>query len=127
MVDAWPLVDRESELARALSAVRGGGAVVFGGIQGVGKSRLLRELTDRLDPAAYSVVRLYGTHALSRTSFGACLGLLPPPGHGLDPAGLMAAVLQRMTAEADGRAVFVAVDDVHVLDDLTVAMLFHAY
>src|SRR5690242_7897461 len=36
MVDAWPLVDRESELARALSAVAGGGAVVFGGIQGVG-------------------------------------------------------------------------------------------
>ncbi|MFC4946130.1 helix-turn-helix transcriptional regulator [Pseudonocardia sp. GCM10023141] len=122
---AWPLVARDTELAAVLAALgrraRPAGAVLAGPA-GSGRSRLAMAAISASghDPATCWVT---GTAAAARVPLGAFAPLLPQLAPATVPDG---ARLQRMavTLRARGTTVL-AVDDAHLLDDASAALLHH--
>ncbi|MEO1055973.1 MAG: hypothetical protein AAFY28_03580, partial [Actinomycetota bacterium] len=100
-LDAWPLVGRGELGARARELVDSGRGVVFAGPAGVGKTSLARELADTLDDAATGarpVIRIAATASLATPM----------------------AALGALDSTARTRLV---VDDLHLLDDDSAALL----
>lgn len=122
---------RDDELRVALAQCATGG-VLFRGAPGVGTSRLATEVLERLGHPAH--VRIRATAATSRVPLGAVAHLVddggaePGTGVGADPgdrgAAAMAAVLRSILASGgDDGAVTVRVDDAHLLDELSAALM----
>jgi DNA-binding CsgD family transcriptional regulator len=134
-MESWPLVGREPELDAIQSALFGDrpGGVVLVGAPGVGKTRLARVAVDRWAAAGGDREWLVATRAAATIPFGATFPLLLGEGsdprdqaQGTDaenPATLLARVTDRFTARARSRPVLVAVDDAHLLDDASAALL----
>ncbi|MCZ7527739.1 MAG: LuxR C-terminal-related transcriptional regulator [Acidimicrobiia bacterium] len=117
------LVGRARPLERALDACQPDrGGALLAGPPGVGKTRILEEVADTLQRAGMSVERFAATDALQPLTFGPFLGLL---GGRLetDPAQLLVRVRETLVGRAGGRQLCVAVDDVHLLDDMSIACL----
>ncbi|MFD4676559.1 LuxR C-terminal-related transcriptional regulator [Lentzea sp. NPDC058450] len=102
----WPFVGRDAELTAVRRAVRGAGLIVAGPA-GVGKTRLLDEVE--------CDVRLRATAAMSEIPLGVMAPFLPS----VDPSPL--AMLT--SARSALRSRVVVVDDVHLLDDASAALL----
>lgn len=119
---AWPLVGRRGELA-AVEAVLAGeyGGVVFGGRPGVGKTRLLREAIELARRRGRSVELVAATRAAASIPLGAMSHLLPADARGVDRVGL----LERIAARWRGRDLVLAVDDAHLLDDGSAALVHY--
>src|SRR6185436_9918577 len=120
---AWPLIGRADALDRvaaALTTAKKGGLVVTGRA-GEGKTRLLAAARDR---AAASGVAVYGAVATDAAAGGPLAPyapLLPRAADGAQPTaglGLVAAAL-------GGGERAVAVDDAHLLDPASVALIAH--
>ncbi len=100
---------------------RGRGAVV-GGAAGVGKTRLAREVATRLgeQPVAWASA----TPATSELALGGLAGLdLAFDGALPDRAGVLSLLTARLLERSP--RVAVAVDDAHLLDDLSAAFVHH--
>jgi hypothetical protein len=115
----WPFTGRSGELARVLSALDAEDSYagfVVAGDAGVGKSRLVREVlsaaSDRFETRW--VVATRSGRALPLGAFSAWIGET-----GADPTSLVRSVLDVVTASPRNRPVVVAVDDAHLLDDLS--------
>ncbi|MEU0883811.1 LuxR C-terminal-related transcriptional regulator [Lentzea sp. NPDC005914] len=102
----WPFVGRDAELAAVRRAVRTAGLIVAGPA-GVGKTRLLDEVTCE--------VRLRATAALAEIPLGVLAPFLPS----VEPSPL--AMLHAARDVLRGRVV--VVDDVHLLDDASAGLL----
>ncbi|GAA2418304.1 LuxR family transcriptional regulator [Actinomadura vinacea] len=98
--------------------------VVVAGDAGVGKTRLVKEALDRLEPAAFTVVRACGTVADAGIPFGAF-------GHVLPVEGVATAIVNplRWASEAlrslAAAPLLVTVDDAHLLDPTSAALVHH--
>lgn len=121
----WPFTGRVEELARitgGLARICDCPGFVVAGDAGVGKSRLAREalatLAGRCEPRW--VVATRSGRALPLGAFTEWIG-----GTGRDPAVLVRSVIKALTASPDGRPVVVAVDDAHLLDDLSAFVVHH--
>ncbi|MFC9555694.1 LuxR C-terminal-related transcriptional regulator [Rhodococcus sp. NPDC056960] len=121
MDNVWPLIGREEELRRIWAAVEGpgddSGVLVAGGV-GVGKSRL----------ASAAVAVLAKRHAVRWVTATASARTLPlgafaqwAPISQADPMMVIHTVIKALTA--GDKPVVVAVDDVHLLDDLSVVVI----
>jgi DNA-binding CsgD family transcriptional regulator len=119
-VDDWPLVGRDAELALALDACRRGG-VVFAGAAGVGKTRLASELVAQLAPQARAI-RVVATRSAASIPLGAFAALVPSAG-GPDAQTVNAIVGQLRTDAAERGPLVLLVDDAHLLDDASAALL----
>jgi DNA-binding CsgD family transcriptional regulator len=122
----WSLVGRADELSRLLDvasapADRG---LVYSGAAGVGKSRLLSEAVAAL-PADHHAVHLAAANiASSGLPFGGLAQVLPAhPPAGLSSAGLLRWAVDSLHENAAGRPVVLAVDDAHLLDAPSAALL----
>ncbi|MDQ3107024.1 MAG: AAA family ATPase, partial [Actinomycetota bacterium] len=120
----WPLIGRRNELARIAeilgrTEVRG---IVLAGTSGVGKTRLGDECLRLADAAGFSTARVSATRAAASIPLGALAPLLP----NLD-ASVGADLLSRAAAalgeRAAGRPLLILVDDAHLLDDASAALL----
>ena len=119
----WPLTGREVELREVAAAVRPGAAgIVVSGPAGVGKTRLVREAVGRAAGHATAhgrvVVWAHGSKAARPFPLGAFAGLVDLRAG--DASQAVARVLEDLVRE---RPSVLAVDDAHLLDDLSAVVL----
>ncbi|MCA2215408.1 LuxR C-terminal-related transcriptional regulator [Jidongwangia harbinensis] len=121
----WRFVGRTHELSRSRAAAsRRGGGLVLSGAAGVGKSRLLREAVAALPAEEYAVRLAAANIGSSGLPFGGLAQVLPPdPPAGLSAAGLLRWAVDALRAEAGDRPVVLAVDDAHLLDPPSAALV----
>nr|BFE88972.1 hypothetical protein GCM10020093_115730 [Planobispora longispora] len=105
----WPFAGRTTQLAQIGSAA---GGIVVAGAAGVGKSRLVAQAVRDLGGVAW----VRATAAAAEIPFGAFAHLLPPAPPKGNPLGWAAAAL--------GAPVLV-VDDGHLLDAVSAALVHH--
>ncbi|WP_068156500.1 helix-turn-helix transcriptional regulator [Rhodococcus phenolicus] len=113
----WPLIGRSEELTFIDSALRrrdSASGVVLAGGAGVGKTRLAREAVELERRRGACVRWATATQCARAVPLGAFADLLPEPG---DPQTLVHRVVDRLLGGQS--RVVVAVDDAHLLDDLS--------
>jgi DNA-binding CsgD family transcriptional regulator len=137
-VAPWTFVGRTEEVRRLTEAATGatGRGLIIGGASGIGKSRLLRSVTEALDPARYPLVPVTGTAATATLPLASLAPALPgdivvSSQNGAGPnavashAGLVRWALDAVYRLGGGRTVVLAVDDAHLLDPLSAALVHH--
>lgn len=115
----WPFVGRTSELAGVDAGLRGRGAVVLGSA-GVGKSRLVEQALSRVDQTGHALVRVFGTAAASGIPLGAFAAVLPQENR---LGQSLRRDIEALRAMAGARRLVLAVDDAHLLDETSIALL----
>lgn len=128
MAVTWPLVGRrgELELLHRATEKRESGGVVVAGAPGVGKTRLAREAIAAAGDEGFSTAWAVGTHSAQSIPFGALAHLLPaeiPVRRAR--SNLLRAIAQAMLATAPPGRLVLGVDDAHLLDDSSAALLHH--
>jgi DNA-binding CsgD family transcriptional regulator len=122
----WPLVGRRSEL-EVLSTLledAAAGGVVLAGEAGIGKTRLAREALARAEAAGWEVEWLAATRAAASIPFGAVSHLLPRAERlGDDRLDTLRRTAELLTERSRGRPLLLGVDDAHLLDDASAALV----
>ncbi|KAB1911997.1 LuxR C-terminal-related transcriptional regulator [Micromonospora sp. AMSO31t] len=122
----WDFVGRTDELNRLLSAVGGpeGRGLLFSGNAGVGKSRLLREGVAALSPDRYAIWSVAASATTAALPFGGLVQVLPSAQpQGLSPAGILRWAVDVLQEQAAGRPIVLAIDDAHLLDPPSAALV----
>jgi type II secretory pathway predicted ATPase ExeA len=121
----WPLVGREEELALFDELLRDGrGAVVVAGA-GTGKTRLVREATERAAADA-ATVHVTATRSAQVLPLAAVAALLPERAPDTsDKLELFRSARRALATRAGGRPVVLTVDDAHLLDPTSAALVHH--
>jgi DNA-binding CsgD family transcriptional regulator len=122
----WPLVGRMGELRhlRELLLDRGR-SVVIAGPAGVGKTRLALECLEMAERAGWSAVRIAATRAASGVPLGAFATFLPRDATegGGESRDLFRGLADSLVEAAGGRRVALLVDDAHLLDAASAALV----
>lgn len=116
----WPFVGRVRELEDVMSALTSAKGAALVGPAGVGKTRLTDEVVARLERTGLAVRRSYATVATSAIPFGAMAAMLPADMRTANPLGR---AVEHLLAEPQPLAI--VVDDAHLLDDASIALLHH--
>ncbi len=119
---AWELVGRDAELERARELVETGTGVALLGPAGVGKSRLLREVLDRVDAATLPTLRFAATEATRSIPF-APFATLVPDAPAWDRLQVFREALAGLRSQVGPRGLVLGVDDAHHLDAGSLALL----
>ncbi|SCL34710.1 Predicted ATPase [Micromonospora pallida] len=122
----WEFIGRTEELGRLLSAVTGGeGRGLFlSGTAGIGKSRLLREGIAALPTDRYAIWVVAASATTAALPFGGLVQVLPTEQpKGLSPAGILRWAVDALRQQAAGRPIVLAVDDAHLLDPPSAALV----
>ena len=127
MVAHWPLIGRREELSiieRTLGEDQYRG-LLLAGAPGVGKTRLAREALAAADAAGCETKWAVASRAVATIPFGAVAHLLPPAEEKSTHLQLLQQAGQWLAERAGGRRVVLGIDDAHMLDDASAALLFH--
>ncbi|MFI7530368.1 LuxR C-terminal-related transcriptional regulator [Nocardia salmonicida] len=125
MISSWPVTGRDEELRITAKAIRGdgdGGGLVLAGAAGVGKTRLARDAVTAVEATGARVHWAMATASARALPLGAFADLCRHLGP--DPMRRVLEVIDTLSGDTGASAVIVAVDDAHLLDDLS-AMLVH--
>jgi len=98
------------------------GVLVSGGA-GVGKTRLLREVIEGETTSHIEFVT--ATESARPLPFGACAHLLPVDLGSIDQLDLLAVIGRHVARRGEGKPVILAVDDIHLLDSFSAALVHH--
>jgi DNA-binding CsgD family transcriptional regulator len=123
----WPLVGRADELQlveRAMERTDSLG-VVLAGPAGVGKSRLAAELMARARAAGRATAWVQATRSAGSIPFGAFAHLLPADLSAAGPVNLLRVAGESIGTHAADRPLVLGVDDAHVLDAASAALVRH--
>ncbi len=124
----WTLVDRDTELAHLaeVSTNRTARGLVFAGPAGVGRSRLLREGLAALDANQFTLLCASAGQATADLPLGGLSAVLPAARPaGISAAGLLRWAADQLQEQACGRPIVLAIDDAHLLDPLSAALVYH--
>jgi DNA-binding CsgD family transcriptional regulator len=128
----WPLIGRDEELRllKSLLTGAGGPGVMLVGEAGVGKSRIAQEFTRIAEETSAYVVRVTGTESARHLPFAPLVHVLPADdGRGGESSRTREAQLARYAAAlklvAKNRRMAICVDDVHLLDSGSAALIQH--
>ncbi|MEU3452969.1 LuxR C-terminal-related transcriptional regulator [Micromonospora sp. NPDC006766] len=122
----WDFVGRTDELNRLLSTVGGpeGRGLFFSGKAGVGKSRLLREGLTHFLTDQYAIWSVSASATTAALPFGGLVQVLPAEQpQGLSPAGILRWAVDVLQEQAAGRQIMLAIDDAHLLDPPSAALV----
>lgn len=119
---ARDLVARDAELTELMAAGADAGAVVIGDA-GMGKTALASVVADRARATGDQVAWAVATAASRPTPFGAIAPLLPDDLVTLHPALVLGRVAKRLRPPEARRPPLVVVDDAHLLDDQSAAVV----
>ncbi|MUL65790.1 hypothetical protein BOO86_15045 [Mycobacterium sp. CBMA 234] len=128
----WPFVGRDDELAAVTAIITDAAShgIVLAGAAGVGKTRLANECLALAQADGRCVVaRAAGHRARTEIPFGALAHLLPAVDHGeesmrQDRYGLLRQFTAALTDSTGGRRLLLMVDDAHLLDTASAALLY---
>ena len=126
VVTRWPLVGRGEELAeleRLLAPDRGPGGVALFGDAGVGKTRLVAEVVDARRGDGVAVEWVRATEAAKHIPLGSFAHLLEPVDDAHHPDDLLHVALAGLRERSGAANLILAVDDAHLLDESSVALL----
>lgn len=121
----WPLTGRGDELGLLVGILDGRAdqaGVVLAGRSGVGKTRLAREAASAAAGKGWIVRSVQGTASAREIPLGAFAQWIDQRDE--QPLHLIGTVITAITASPNGAPVMVAVDDAHLLDDLS-AFVMH--
>jgi DNA-binding CsgD family transcriptional regulator len=124
--ERWPLVGRDDELAylgRLLGSGSGPRGVAVFGDAGVGKTRLVSEVVAAQQDGGVVVEWVRATEAASAIPLGSLAHLLARGDEAHHRDDLLHLALARLHERAGGGAFLLAVDDAHLLDEASVALL----
>ena len=123
----WPLVGRERELEAIASARTRAGChgVVLAAGAGVGKSRVAREAQAAAERDGALVGWVHGTRSAAAVPLAAVADLVPDEVRSDDIVALLRRCGEELTARAAGRPVVLGVDDAHLLDPASAALILH--
>lgn len=122
----WPLVGRGDACAALASALGSEPprSVVIAGAAGVGRTRLLREAQRMEEEREHTVLRAAGSNATGVVPLGALAHILPARTEGgTDSLALLQRAAQAIAGDPSGPPPVLCVDDVHLLDPLSVTLL----
>ncbi len=124
---AWPLIGRAAELGLIASARTDAGipGVVIGSGVGFGRSRVAREGLAASESLGDLVYWAQGTRSSATVPLGAFAALIPDEVRSVEPLELIRRSGERLRDRAAGRRVAIAVDDAHLLDPASAALLLH--
>jgi DNA-binding CsgD family transcriptional regulator len=124
-MDRWLLVGRVEEQAHITEVIADPeqSGILVAGRPGVGKTRLLREVLEAVPGCHVELVT--ATDSARPLPFGACAHLLPEDLGSIDRIDLLAVIGRQLVRRARGRPVVLAVDDIHLLDALSAALVHH--
>ncbi|MFC5753969.1 AAA family ATPase [Actinomadura rugatobispora] len=127
MRTSWPFTGRASTLDEvgSLLNARATRGVVVAGDAGVGKTRLVNEALERLEPDRFTVVRTGGTSANTGIPFGAFGHLLPVEDVATTVVNPLRWATEALRGLAEPAPLLVAVDDAHLLDPTSAALVHH--
>lgn len=123
----WNFVGRAAELDLLIAAATSsrGRGLILSGDAGIGKSRLLREAVKRLPPDRFAVWKASGNIANGGLPFGGLAQVLPADQPaGLSAAGVLRWALDALHQQAAGRTIVLAIDDAHLLDQASAALVY---
>ncbi|HET9258322.1 MAG TPA: ATP-binding protein [Pseudonocardiaceae bacterium] len=111
----WPLIGRDAELRSIAAALNDPGGVLLAGAAGVGKTHLARAaLASHASDRVHWVIATDSARRIPMGAFAPLLGALP---------GGASAALPAAHAALRGTGTVLAVDDAHLLDDVSATLL----
>ncbi|MEE6257921.1 LuxR C-terminal-related transcriptional regulator [Plantactinospora sonchi] len=123
----WRFVGRTDELSRLVNAATspGGRGLFVSGTAGVGKSRLLAQSLEQLPALGCAVWSASANIATAGIPFGGLAQVLPADQPaGLTPAGTMRWAVEALHQQAAGRRIVIGIDDAHLLDPSSAALVY---
>ncbi|MFJ1758539.1 LuxR C-terminal-related transcriptional regulator [Kitasatospora sp. NPDC088134] len=127
MAVRWPFIGRRTELERVGDAAADPRcrAVLVCGRPGTGKSRLVEEYLDLARSGGHRTAHLAAGTSAAAVPLSVLAPLLPPQDAGTptDPRELFALVRSRTVEQSGGRRFVLGVDDLHLLDPASLALL----
>jgi ATP/maltotriose-dependent transcriptional regulator MalT len=111
----------EQRFIRDTFANPGRSGVLVAGRAGVGKTRLVDEVLS--ETRDYHIECITASESVRPLPFGALAQLLPTNLHQIDQVDLLTVLGRHLQRRAEGRAIVLAVDDVHLLDGLSAGFI----
>jgi predicted ATPase len=120
----WPLVGRADHLKRASMLLRAGrAAMVLAGAAGVGKTRLASECLNLAATRGFVPLRVAATQGAAGLPFGAFASLVPDLTLSADLLEVLRRIADAVVGRGRDRPVAVLVDDAHLLDQSSAALM----